>query len=150
MVRQMSSSPSEVPNPSTGQPAAAPGVLSALRGLRTAPELSEDERQMLRAELNGVMVACPWFTIGVMAPTAAMAIATLRRYESALGWPSLVSNEASDDPIPGPAFLKGNQRSGSFLLRSEEGLGEGVLISGQHPEDASLTDTWGPLPLDLF
>jgi hypothetical protein len=47
-------------------------------------------------------------------------------------------------------FLKGNQRSGSYLLRQEDGLGEGLLITGHHSEDPSVEGTWGPLPLDLF
>jgi hypothetical protein len=47
-------------------------------------------------------------------------------------------------------FLKGNQRTGLFHLRREEGLGEGILISGHGAADPAAEDTWGPLPLDLF
>jgi hypothetical protein len=84
-----------------------------------------------------------------MAPTAIDAIAALRRCEAAFGWSALTAADPATDLIEGPVFLKGNQRTGTYLLRREEGLGEGVLISGQHPDDPSLTDTWGPLPLDL-
>jgi len=134
--------------PQPAAPAATPR-LNALRGARTAPELTESERQELRAELHGALQRCPWFTIGVMAPTATAAIEALRRFEQALGWPAL----AADGPgaaIEGAVFLKGNQRSGTFLIRQEEGLGVGVLISGQNSEQPELADTWGPVPLDLL
>lgn len=54
------------------------------------------------------------------------------------------------DGILSPVFLKGNQRTGTYLLREEAGLGEGILISGQHPDQPELAQTWGPLPLDLL
>ena len=56
---------------------------------------------------------------------------------------------AGADPA-GAVFLKGNQHSGTYLVRPESGLGEGILISGHHLDDPSRGDTWGPLPLDLF
>jgi len=147
----VSPSPPEVPNEPTAQPGAgAPGQLGALRGLRTAPELSDSQRNQLRAELADALVPCPWFTIGVMAPTATDAVAALRRCEAAFGWPALTAADPASTAIEGPVFLKGNQHTGTYLLRREEGLGEGVLISGQHPDEPTLTDTWGPLPLDLL
>jgi len=42
------------------------------------------------------------------------------------------------------------QRTGTYLLRQEDGLGEGLLITGHHSGDPSVEGTWGPLPLDLF
>jgi hypothetical protein len=50
----------------------------------------------------------------------------------------------------GPVFLKGNQRTGTILLRQEANLGEGLLITGHRPDHPELEGTWGPLPLDLF
>ena len=47
-------------------------------------------------------------------------------------------------------FLKGNQRTGTALVRAESGLGVGILISGQAPSNADAEDTWGPLPLGFF
>jgi hypothetical protein len=99
------------------------------------------------------MATCPWFTIGVMAPSAEQALTTLRRWESAFGWEPLLLSDprATDgqDPPDGPVYLKGHQANGNCWLRQEEGLGEGVLISGQHPDQPELGQTWGPLPLDL-
>ena len=135
--------------PQPTAPAATPR-LNALLGARTAPELTESEREELRAELFGVLQRCPWFTIGVMAPTATAAIEALRRCEQALGWPALAADGSSGAAIEGAVFLKGNQRSGTFLIRQEDGLGIGVLISGQNSEQPELADTWGPLPLDLL
>ena len=139
-------------SPSLPQPEAAVATprLTALRGKRTAPELEEGERQELRAELDGAMKRCPWFTIGVMAPTAAEAVGALRRCEQAFGWPALAADNPDAATNEGPVFLKGNQRTGTYLIRQEEGLGVGVLISGQNAEQPELADTWGPLPLDLL
>lgn len=126
--------------------------LRALCGLRTAPVLSSAERQQLRQELEPLLARCQWFTIGVMAPSAAAAVATLRAVEQAQGWPALALDPAGETltAIEGPVFLKGNQHNGRFLVRRETGLGEGVLITGHHPGDAAAEDTWGPLPLDFF
>ena len=125
--------------------------LSSLRGLRSAPALPSEQREQLRAELLEVMRPCSWFTIGVMASSAEQALRTLRRWEAALGWTPLVAAEGEcGDSVAGSVFLKGHQANGSFRLRPEEGLGEGVLIAGQNPGQPDLADTWGPLPLDLF
>ena len=127
-------------------------TLTSLRGLRTAPALSVAERSMLRQELQAAMAPCAWFTIGVMAPSGAAALETLRQSEAAFGWPAL----EHQGPVPQAleagttVFLKGNQRNGAYLIRSEAGLGDGVLITGHQSADPQQDDTWGPLPLDLF
>ena len=127
-------------------------ALSELRGLRSAPALTPEQRQALLAELRTVLARCDWFTIGVMAPSGAAALEALRRAEASLGWPPLAPDPASASPhdIDGPAFLKGNQNTGRFQVRPETGLGEGVLITGHSPAEPDVEDTWGPLPLDVF
>ena len=128
--------------------AAAPISLRDLRSLRQAPELNPEERQRLRQELDGARAGSDWFTIGVMAPDARSALKALRECERALGWQPLAE---STEPLPeGPVFLKGNQRSGGLLIRGEEGLGTGLLISGQRDANNEAGETWGPLPLDFF
>ncbi len=140
-------------------PSSPTSPLAALRGLRSAPLLDAAGQAELRRELTAALAPCRWFTIGVMAPSAAAALAALRSCEAALGWSPLREQElaieapddhdtAGADPA-GAVFLKGNQHTGTYLLRPESGLGEGILISGHH-EDPALGDTWGPLPLDLF
>lgn len=156
--------------------------LAALCGLRTAPELPAAARQTLRSELDQRLAACEWFTVGVMAPSASLAVAALRACENALGWepllapgtetpdsdsgtpgsgtpglsgPDASASEAGDptgDPtaVSGPVFLKGNQRTGLFLVRPENGLGSGLLITGHSSVAPEAEDTWGPFPLDFF
>jgi hypothetical protein len=104
--------------------------LASLRGLRTAPDLDPGQRQQLRQELTPLLAACEWCTIGVMAPSAAQALAALRQLEAAMGWPALA--EARDGGEASPED------------------GEGLLITGHHDRDPSCEDTWGPLPLELF
>ncbi len=125
-----------------------PPILQDLARLRTAPELSDAARLSLRQQLIEAMSAATWFTVGVMAPSAASALAALRRLEQQQGWePMDVVESTTDD---GPVFLKANQTGGSIRIRIEHGLGEGILISG-HGNDASQpSQTWGPLPLDFF
>ena len=50
----------------------------------------------------------------------------------------------------GSVFLKGNQKTGNVFIRSENGLGEGILITCQYDEDPEKSNTFGPLPLDFF
>ncbi len=127
--------------------------LVTLRGLRTAPDLDEVQRQALTVELGQRLEACEWFTIGVMAPSAEAAVESLRQAEGRLGWPPLAPMAAPDGTqsnAAGPVFLKGNQSTGRFSLRQEEGLGAGILITGHAPTNPDAEDTWGPLPLDFF
>ncbi len=115
---------SEASPSASAQP--CPTGLAALRGLRTAPLLDAAGRESLRREL----------------------VAALAPQELAIEAPD-DHDTAGADPA-GAVFLKGNQRTGTFGLRPEGGLGEGILISGHHLDDPSRGDTWGPLPLDLF
>ena len=50
----------------------------------------------------------------------------------------------------GRVFLKGNQKTGNVFIRSENGLGEGILLTCQYEEDSEESTTFGPLPLDFF
>lgn len=127
-------------------------TLNSLRELRTAPALTADERQTVRAQLQPLLAACEWFTVGVMAATGPAAITALRACETELGWQPLDPDPGSPEgaDVPGPAFLKGNQNTGRYLLRPETGLGEGILITGHSVTNPDAEDTWGPLPLDLF
>ena len=126
--------------------------LAALRGLRSAPMLQGPDRAALLTELQACLAACDWFTVGVMAPTAAMAVGCLRQLETALGWRPLELDPACEalKTIEGPVFLKANQNTSRFLVRRETGLGEGILITGHSSVNPDAEDTWGPFPLDLF
>jgi hypothetical protein len=127
--------------------------LLELRGLRTAPDLDGDQRTQLMLELEQRLAGCDWFTIGIMAPSADGAMNALRATEARLQWSALQANAAPESTAPlgaGPVFLKGNQSTGQFSLRQEDGLGVGILITGHAPANPDAEDTWGPLPLDFF
>jgi hypothetical protein len=122
-----------------------------LRGHRSAPPLSPQQRLVLEQELRQRLAACDWCTIGIMAPGTEAALASLQSFEEALGWPRLgATDDAETRAIRGPVFLKGHQRTGKVGLRAEAGLGEGVLVTGHSDTDPEVEDTWGPLPLDFF
>ena len=42
------------------------------------------------------------------------------------------------------------QKTGNVYIRSENGLGEGILITCQYDEKFKESSTFGPLPLDFF
>ena len=122
--------------------------LSDLARLRGAPELNPDASDRLRSELREAMAKASWFTVGVMAPSAASALEALRALERSQDWETMnVVENTTDD---GPVFLKANQKSGSVRIRIEHGLGEGILISGHGDDDCTPSTTWGPLPLNFF
>ena len=50
----------------------------------------------------------------------------------------------------GSVYLKGNQKTGNVFVRSENGLGEGILITCQYDQEAEKSNTFGPFPLDFF
>lgn len=153
-----SSSTSSSPSTSRLSSPATP-QLAGLAGLRSAPSLDPEEALALRRELEIALARCEWFTIGIMASDGPAAVAALRRVEAALDWTPLEPQEsaapaesttAGGGGGSGSVFLKGNQRTGSFLLRREAGLGVGLLITGHSSSCPEAEATWGPLPLDLF
>jgi len=50
----------------------------------------------------------------------------------------------------GGVFLKANQKTSNVFVRSENGLGEGILITCQYDGGAKESNTFGPFPLDFF
>ena len=119
-----------------------------LNNLRTAPQLSDSQVKKLLAELEANIFNADWITIGIMAPSdnkAIEALQSISRKYSSIKFGNLVSLHAD-----GSVFLKGNQKTGNVFVRSENGLGEGILITCQYEEIAEESDTFGPLPLDFF
>ena len=119
-----------------------------LNCLRTAPLLSNIQVKKLSEELKTYIFIADWITIGIMAPSDTKAIETLQSISkkySAIKFNNLGSLHAD-----GSVFLKGNQKTGNVFVRSENGLGEGILITCQYDEDAEESNTFGPLPLDFF
>ena len=123
-------------------------ILADLISLRTAPLLSSSQEKKLLGELETYIFNADWITIGIMAPSDTKAIEALQsiinKYSS-IKFVNLDSLHAD-----GSVFLKGNQKTGNVFVRSENGLGEGILITCQYDEDAKQSNTFGPLPLDFF
>ena len=119
-----------------------------LNGLRTAPQLSNSQVKKILEELEANIFNADWITIGIMAPSDTKAIEALQsiteRYSS-IKFVNLESLHAD-----GSVFLKGNQKTGNVFIRSENGLGEGILLTCQYENDSKESSTFGPLPLDFF
>ena len=119
-----------------------------LNSLRTAPLLSNSELKNLLEELETNIFNADWITIGIMAPCDTKAVETLQSISkkySSIKFGNLDSLHAD-----GCVFLKGNQKTGNVFVRSENCLGEGILITCQYDEDDQESNTFGPLPLDFF
>ena len=119
-----------------------------LNVLRTAPQLSNSQVKKILEELEANIFNADWITIGIMAPSDTKAIEALKsiteRYSS-IKFVNLESLHAD-----GSVFLKGNQKTGNVFIRSENGLGEGILLTCQYDNQSKESSTFGPLPLDFF
>ena len=119
-----------------------------LSKLRTAPELTNIQVAKLLEELEASIFNSDWITVGIMAPSDNRALEALRSISkkySSIEFKNLNSLHAD-----GSVFLKGNQKTGNVFVRSESGLGEGILITCQYDGDTKESNTFGPLPLDFF
>ena len=119
-----------------------------LNYLRTAPQLSNRQEKKLLKELEANIFSADWITIGIMAPSdnkAIEALQSISKKYSSIKFGNLGSLHAD-----GGVFLKANQKTGNVFVRSENGLGEGILITCQYDEGAKESNTFGPLPLDFF
>ena len=122
--------------------------LTDLNNLRTAPQLSNSQEKRLLEELEANIFNADWVTIGIMAPSdnkAIEALQSISKKYSSIKFVNLESLHAD-----GGVFLKANQKTGNVFVRSENGLGEGILITCQYNQDAKDSNTFGPLPLDFF
>ncbi len=119
-----------------------------LNNFRTAPQLSNSQGEKLLEELEANIFNADWITIGIMAPSDNKAIEALKSISkkySSIQFGNLASLHAY-----GGVFLKANQKTSNVFVRSENGLGEGILITCQYDESAKESNTFGPLPLDFF
>ena len=119
-----------------------------LNSLRTAPLLSSKQVKKLLEEIEANIFNADWITIGIMAPCdtkAIEAVQSISKKYSSIKFCNLDSLHAD-----GSVFLKGNQKTGNVYMRSENGLGEGILLTCQYEEDSEESFTYGPLPLGFF
>ena len=122
--------------------------LADLNSLRTAPILSKVQIKKLLEELETNIFNADWITIGIMAPGDTKAIEALhsitKKYSS-IKFVNLNTLHAD-----GSVFLKANQKTGNVFIRSESGLGEGILLTCQYDENSRKSNTFGPFSLDFF
>jgi len=119
-----------------------------LNNLRTAPQLSNSQEKILLEELEANIFNADWITIGIMAPSdneAIEALQSISKKYSSIEFGNLGSVHAD-----GSVFLKANQKTSNVFVRSENGLGEGILITCQYEEGAKESNTFGPFPLAFF
>ena len=119
-----------------------------LNSLRTAPQLSNSQVKKILEELEANIFRADWITVGIMAPCDTKAIEALQSITekySSIKFMNLDSLHAD-----GSVFLKGNQKTGNVFIRSENGLGEGILLTCQYEHESKESSTFGPLPLDFF
>ena len=119
-----------------------------LNNFRSAPYLNKRQINKLLDELEANIINADWITIGIMAPSDFNAVAALKSISkkySSLQFRDLESLHAS-----GSVFLKGNQKTGNVSIRSENGIGEGILLTCQYDYEFKESSTFGPLPLDFF
>ena len=119
-----------------------------LNTFRVAPKLNNSQIKKLFGELESNISKADWMTIGIMAPSdikAVEALQSISKKYSSINFGDLDSLSAN-----GSVFLKANQKTSNVFIRSENGLGEGILITCQYDENASESNTFGPLPLDFF
>ena len=119
-----------------------------LNSFRVAPKLNNSQVKKLFGELESNISKADWMTIGIMAPSDIKAIEALQSISkkySSIKFGNLDSLSAN-----GSVFLKANQKTSNVFVRSENGLGEGILITCQYDEGAKESNTFGPLPLNFF
>jgi len=122
--------------------------LDDLNNLRTAPQLNNTQEKKLLKELEANIFNADWITIGIMAPSDNKAIEALQSISK--NYSSIKFDNLGSLHADGGVFLKANQKTSNVFVRSENGLGEGILITCQYDEDAKESNTFGPLPLDFF
>ena len=119
-----------------------------LNNLRTAPILSNRQEKKLLEELEAHIFNANWITIGIMAPCDNEAIEALKSISEK--YTSIKFENLDSLHADGGVFLKANQKTGNVYVRSENGLGDGILITCQYDESTIESNTFGPLPLDFF
>ena len=119
-----------------------------LNSFRSAPQLSKRQIKKLLGELEVNIFNSDWVTIGIMATSDSDAIEALKSISKK--YSCIKFQELDFLNANGSVFLKANQKTGKVFIRSENGLGEGILLTCQYNEETFEANTFGPLPLNFF
>ena len=119
-----------------------------LNKFKTAPILDLNQSQKLLKELDLKILNSDWLTIGVMAKSDIEAKIALRTITQ--NYPSIYFKDFEELQARGNIFLKANQKTGEVYIRSEYGLGEGILLTCHYNDPTQNSTTYGPFPLNFF
>ena len=122
--------------------------LRDLNTFRSAPNLSKRESLRILNQIDDKISNSDWITIGIMAKSDEEAKKALNSIIKKYNFKSF---EIFDEKNAiGNVFLKANQKTGEVYIRSENGLGEGILLTCQYDDLSYHSQTYGPFPLNLF
>jgi len=122
--------------------------LSDLNSYKTAPILDTNQIQKLSIELDNEIKNSDWLTIGIMAKSDFEAKNALRTFVQKYSFMNF--NDFDKLKAIGNVYMKGNQKTGVVYIRSEYGLGEGILLTCQYDDTSRNSLTYGPFPLSFF
>ena len=122
--------------------------LSDLNRYRSAPSLQSNQIEYLLGEFEKRLIDCDWITVGVMANKDLDAIKAL--YSITIRYKFIEFQKFSNLRAEGSVFLKANQKNGIVYIRSENGLGQGILLTCQYNDKTLGAQTYGPFPLNFF
>ena len=122
--------------------------LTDLNKLKTAPILDLNQIQKLSIELDNEIKNSDWLTIGIMAKSDFEAKNALRTFLQK--YSSINFNNFEKLKAIGNVYMKGNQKTGEVYMRSDYGLGEGILLTCQYNDISRDSLTYGPFPLSFF
>ena len=122
--------------------------LNDLNNYKSAPKLDLNQIQRLSRELDSEIRNSDWITIGLMAKSDNEAKNALRTFLQKYLFISF--NDFEKLKAIGNVFMKGNQKTGEVYIRSEYGLGEGILLTCHYDDLSNNSITYGPFPLNFF
>ena len=119
-----------------------------LNKYKTAPKLDLSQIKKLSGELDSQIRKSDWITIGIMAQSDNEAKNAFRMFVQKYTLKRF--NDFEKLKASGNVFMKGNQKTGEVYIRSEYGLGEGILLTCQYNDLSLNSSTYGPFPLNFF
>tara|TARA_B100000212_G_scaffold117305_1_gene87565 strand:- start:398 stop:784 length:387 start_codon:yes stop_codon:yes gene_type:complete len=119
-----------------------------LNNLRSAPFLNKNESLRILNQIDKKILKSDWITIGIMAKSDEDAKQALNSIIKKYNYKSFKTFDQIN--AKGNVFLKANQKTGETYIRSENGLGEGILLTCQYDDLLIYSQTYGPFPLNLF
>ena len=122
--------------------------LRDLNSLRTAPILNKFETLRILNQIDTKILNSDWITIGIMANSDKDAKEALNSIIKRYSYKSFKSFDEIN--ALGNVFLKANQKTGEVYVRSENGLGVGILLTCQYDNLSTQSQTYGPFPLNIF